>query len=112
VLQTYCYAPVPPRFLFPPDLCLDMATWAEEKVEDASRAQEKFNIEPREGTIKPGDTMSLTFSFRSVLSCAVGGPGEGCEPQMVERRCHQISSNLLKPPAVSRSVIVHLSQTW
>ncbi|XP_063674984.1 cilia- and flagella-associated protein 65-like isoform X2 [Bolinopsis microptera] len=52
------------RFLFPPDLCLDMATWAEDKVEDATRAQERFNIEPREGTIKPGDTLSLMFTYR------------------------------------------------
>ncbi|KAL5256774.1 hypothetical protein ACHWQZ_G011893 [Mnemiopsis leidyi] len=52
------------RFLFPPDLCLDMATWAEDRVEDASRAQERFDIEPREGTIKPGDTLSLIFTYR------------------------------------------------
>lgn len=40
-----------------------MATWAEDKLEDASRAQQCFDIEPREGTIKPGDTLSLVFSY-------------------------------------------------
>ena len=52
------------RFLFPPDLCLDIATWAEDRVEDATRAQERFDIEPREGTIKPGETLSLIFTYR------------------------------------------------
>ena len=52
------------KFLFPPDLRLDMATWAEDKVEDLFKTQESFDIQPKEGTIKPEETLSLIFSYK------------------------------------------------
>ena len=53
------------KFLFPPDLCLDMQTWAEDSA--GQDQQEMFDISPKDGCVQPGDTLSLVFTFRWVL---------------------------------------------
>lgn len=54
------------KFLFPPDLCLDMATWSDDTAEDLAHTHQCFDIEPREGVVKPGATLSLLFIYKYV----------------------------------------------